>query len=332
MRSQQAVEPWAQRNAELEALDQISQLIKSVKFTGRLLSVVVLLRQHLRGKEIARMLLAFASSSSCRPLLTTFKYLPRLVCKSPPQIHGCALHTKMCLGPHCQCKSVSAQLRERHELPENRCAEVQLPCKKGKGARRGKRKAYQVPLWVKWCTGEDLLVEKDDFTGYCAPRYQVCAAGPALGIEGMFRFMDPELSRCQVPLKVYVQHDEVQKALCSGIGFLTGLLDHVTESLGVRGVNADVLDFFKTCSVAWDWSTLLFDRPEQKHADAFMKLLEMLKPRLTTCYWPSESRAWNMSTCLCRKLRGFPVFGLYVLKTCFWACGNLTRPGKSGPR
>lgn len=301
LQSQQALEPWAIRKAELEVLQKVESLSAAVDFTARFLSVMVLLRQHLTKQEAGRMVVAWSCKKDCVPLVFSWRRLPGLLLTSPPVIDGCQLQQQevelpagtMCLGPHCQCFGEASQMRSRHEMPGNRLVKRSFDMRKRTDDRRSKRlkRDWKIPLWVAFANKEDF-----QSNGEVGPRYQVCEPGPPSGEKNMFRKKwDGGLSRCQVPLAVYKQQEEVLKALSTGQSFLGELRASLELSLGSKGLSDEMLELRDACCEAFDWKTLLRQRAGQSNADAIVKLFKILKPRMISSFWPSQQPGTNGS-------------------------------------
>ena len=205
----------------------------------------------------------------------------------------------MCVGPHCQCFGIASQHARDHALPPDLRSAVRLPQKK---AARAKRRSVLAPLWVAW--GPSAIrgcPEQDDGLEMAPPRYHVFQARAPTGRLNMFRRkidalgaavddQPPESlgSRCQVPLQVYKQHEEVATSLRAGKNFCETLEQRIVECLGTRGVNDDMRTVVDLCCTVWDWEFLLFNMPTRQHADAVLKLWDILKPRLERTFWPSQ--------------------------------------------
>ncbi|CAE7316262.1 YIR007W [Symbiodinium sp. CCMP2592] len=293
LQSQQALEPWAIRKAELEVLQKVGSLSAAVDFTARFLSVMVLLRQHLTKQEAGRMVVAWSCKKDCVPLVFSWRRLPGLLLTSPPVIDGCQLQQQevelpagtMCLGPHCQCFGEASQMRSRHELPGDRLVKRSFEMRKTTGDRRSKRlkRDWKIPLWVAFAKKADF--RSNDEVG---PRYQVCEPGPPIGEKDMFRKKwDSGLSRCQVPLAVYKQQEEVLKALSTGQSFLAELRASLELSLGSKGLSDEMLQLRDACCEAFDWKTLLHQRAGQSNGDAILQLFKQ--------QWNLVTRSWELT-------------------------------------
>lgn len=302
--SQQAVEPWINRVASSKMLQKIDAAIAGVESSKRLLSVLVLLRQHLSPKETGRFIVAWSAQPFCRCMFDFWLLLPGLVAKIPPMMRNCTLQQQdedlgveaMCLGPHCQCAS-----RVAHKKNPSQCKVVIRGRRSTKRRRSGSAgRAISVPPWV---GHSDATVVCPDPSKEVGPRYQVLSTPPPTGQRGSFRLHvsgpgAPQpchhpswcrggnpcpctwSSRCQVPLMVYKQHADVQKALSATSSFLVGLRENMAASLGNAGVNERMQQLFRDASEAWDWEFLLRNRPLQRHVEAFLRLVKTLKGTL----------------------------------------------------
>lgn len=96
-------------------------------------------------------------------------------------------------------------------------------------------------------------------------------------------------SRCKVPLGVYESHRYILEGLEAMRRFVIACVSQLSEGLTNKAYNADMLQVLDSCDECFDWGFLCFQRPLRRHADAWRRVLGLLKPFLQHSLWPAMS-------------------------------------------
>ena len=245
---------------------------------------------------------------------------------------------EQCLGPHCQRVALNAALRAHATLDEHHRVKSRIANRKEPGqflevwvpvwVEYGQHKD-QIRNRQEWSLPqEDVL-----------PRFQVRVVGhgePAgvLPLEiaknlfrrhvrrgsgvvrGHWHNSNPKLikplktqgqcpcmwsSRCQMPRGLYRVHAEVDQALAQGQAFLRQLEKEISDILGSVGTNVSMQKLLASCTMCWDWSHLVDERPTAAQVSAFLATAKTLRPFLQHTLWPDPTafphvqRTWQLT-------------------------------------
>ncbi len=284
------VEPSVGHAAGQRLLSTLRRAGKSISAIRRLLTVVVLCRQHVGSADLLNLVAAFACSSAGRAFPALFSAASGLLARTPPSFQRCYLQTApddsaevMTLGPHCQC--LGREQHPRHAAARPRVSAVQL-------SRYPRRVA--MPWWVTAPHGGQVRTQGAQSLLDIRPRYQARPRSqPApVGVlaTNMFRrhLRSGTASRCQVPRAVYAVHAEMDDALRAASEFLHALHDEVGAILGSVGMNDAMRELLAASACCWDWRSLIHARPGAEHVRAFQRVSRMLRPYLAQTLWPGS--------------------------------------------
>lgn len=259
------------------------------------------------------------------PLAFLMRYLPNLMCSTPPVFQEVKL-TQMdysksrCLGPHCQC-GLNFETKGTQKV-EITIHAGQQGCKKKRCRSSLCQKRLCVPHWsAKRLQAND--VRTDLLENW--PRYQAlptrmpppgsgkpntfrhhlqtqpnssCSTHPFARVGG--RCVCSWSSRCLLPSQLYHDFQKMMQGLSSGYAFIRIFKEEMNLILGPVGVNTGMLDLSSAMALAWDWKRLVVTEPTAEQQGAFWFLFEQLSPFLKFCLWPDPGKCpmkrthWNL--------------------------------------
>ena len=214
--------------------------------------------------------MAFSGRRDFVSLVNFFRYLPGLLCNSPPIFKQVRLSADLpeaytkgrCCGPHCQCSSrFSADHKavvkhtfhpgcRRRECPWSLC-----------------KTTISVPVWVGYSYNFATPASHDKLL----PRHQQANLPPAgVSKRGAFRHHMNSGSRCMMPSAIYSDCKHVLSGLASAFSFLRLLRKELDAMLGPVGVNNSMLRMQECMAKCWDWKHLLTSDPAAQHEASFM--------------------------------------------------------------
>ena len=264
-------------------------------------------------------LVAMSCQSKFTPMAFLMRYLPNLMCSTPPVFQDIKLTTMdyskgRVLGPHCQCAS-------KFENKGAAIATVKIYAK-----RKPKKKLQVLQVRVPhWANRKLTDVVMSD--GLILPRHQELPSrmpqpGTSFAKPGTFRHhlqSDPGAScprhpfgrdgnrctcswssRCQIPSQFYADFKSLMQGLASGYAYIRMFKKEMAMVLGPVGINSGMADMADAMRIAWNWSELAVHEPKDSHSNAFWFLFEQLSPFLQHCLWPDPTkypmkrRHWNL--------------------------------------
>ncbi len=277
---QSAKEPWLITTALDDAFRSIEECKCKIAELVRFLKVLSLLRQVLTTRDIRSLLLAFQVSPFGRFFRDLWPHLHGLLCCDPPTFQKVRLApvatVERVLGPHCQCACKENMWMSGGE----RARRTMITLRRGGLSPTLK---VRVPMWVAFPAVEQASEAEASRN---EPRWQHRRADVAppglLHFAGMFRghFSAGHTSRCCVPAAVFKLHGTCAIVLERGLDFLSLVQEELRQIFGPVGTNPKMQVLLSNMSVAWSWSELLFQPPQQKHLGAFIQVSRLLRPFL----------------------------------------------------
>ena len=83
-------------------------------------------------------------------------------------------------------------------------------------------------------------------------------------------------------------HEELDQALQVQLKFMQGIRHELKQLFGNVGTNPSMQALLPSAALAWDWTSLVHNRPRPEQSAAFLRVCKAIHPLLRHPEWPED--------------------------------------------